>query len=101
MGRGSSKASGANINTRLSVLEKKKITDGIKTHTKEQNDRAENSYLESIGKERNIIENFNSYVKIGYIKSKSDSWWIGHEITYNNLKAKYDFFKKERKRLKR
>ena len=103
MGRGTSKVSGgAQAPARnLTQDRKTRITNGIETHTKEQNDRAEQQYLNYIKREKEIISNYDNYIKIGYIKSKNDEWWKGHEDNYNSLQAQLKFFRKERRRLKK
>ena len=83
----------------LSSDEKAKITKGIEDHTKEQNDNAEIFYITNIDKEKEIVNNYQSYLLSGKIKSKDDEWWQHHENTYKNLTAQYNFFLKERKRL--
>lgn len=80
---------------------KTRITNGIETHTKEQNDKAEQSYLNNIERQKEIISNYDNYIKTGYIKSKNDEWWKNHEDTYNSLQAQLKFFRKERRRLKK
>lgn len=102
-GRGSSSgtATGGGAGSKLSASRKETITNGIKTHTKEQNDRAEASYKRSIVKEREVVENASAYIRVGYIKSTSDPWFQGHVKTLNSLDAQLKFFKKERKRLGR
>lgn len=102
-GRGSSSgaATGGGAGSKLSKSRKETITNGIKTHTKEQNDRAEANYKRSIAKEREVVENASTYIRLGHIKSTSDPWFQGHVESYNSLTAQLKFFQKERKRLKR
>lgn len=102
-GRGSSSGTsiGGGAGSKLSASRKETITNGIKTHTKEQNDRAEVSYKRSIAKEREVVENASAYIRSGYIKNTSDPWFIGHVESLNSLNAQFKFFKKERKRLGR
>lgn len=99
MGRGSSGASrGA---SRLSTAEKQRITNGIASHTESQNDSAMRYYEKRIEREQRVIDNYDGYIRSGYIKGKSDPWWVDHEKSLESLKAQYDFFQKERKRLGR
>ena len=99
MGRGSSGASSGA--SRLSTAEKQRITNGIASHTESQNNSAMRYYEERVEREQRVIDNYDSYIRIGYIKSKSDPWWLDHEKSLESLKAQYDFFRKERKRLGR
>lgn len=92
---------GAQAPTSLTEDIKTRITNGIDTHTKEQNDRAEQFYLNNIEKQKEVISNYDNYIKIGHIKSKNDKWWKYHEDTYNSLQAQLKFFRKERRRLKK
>ena len=103
VGRGGSSgtATGGGAGSKLSASRKETITNGIKTHTKEQNDRAESNYKRSIAKEREVVENASAYIRSGKIKSTNDPWFQGHVESYNNLTAQLRFFEKERKRLKR
>ncbi len=102
MAKGSSGiGGGAQTPTSLTQDVKSRITNGIDTHTKEQNDKAEQSYLNKIERQKEIISNYDNYVKIGYIKGKNDEWWKYHEDTYNFLRAKLKFFREERRRLKK
>ena len=96
MGRGSSGLSGSS----LSAEKKKRITDGIINHTKEQNDGAANHYLSAIAKEKNSLDGYEKAEKVGLIR-RDDSRWEYHEGAYKSLVSQYDFFKKERKRLNR
>ena len=102
MGRGASKAGRSGGGEQiLSPGDKERITKGIETHTKAENDGAETRYKENIEKEKNIIDNYDNYIRIGKIKSRNDEWWQSHESTYNALKSQLSFFRKERKRLRR
>lgn len=101
-GRGSSGGGGGGgAGSKLSASRKETITNGIKTHTKEQNDRAEANYKRSIAKEREVVENASAYIRSGHIKNTSDPWFQGHVESLNSLNAQFKFFKKERKRLGR
>lgn len=83
----------------LSSDRKVEITKGIEDHTKEQNDNAEKYYVERINKEKDVVDNYQSYLSVGKIKSKEDEWWQYHENAYKSLTAQYNFFLKERQRL--
>lgn len=90
---------GSGKSNALSAVQKLQITKGIETHSSEATDRAMASLQASIQKEQNIINNYDKYVKVGYIMGKTDPWWIGHKDNLAGLKAQYAFFQKERKRL--
>lgn len=94
MAKGASGLSGSSI----SAKEKKKITDDIINHTKEQNDGAANFYISAIANEKNSLEGYKKAEKAGLIR-RDDQRWEYHEGAYKSLVSRYDFFKKERKRL--
>ena len=83
----------------LTAEEKANITNGIMTHTSEQNDGAMRTIKNHIDQEQKVIDNYDSYVKLGYITGKGDPWWKGHENTLATLEAQYKFFEQERKRI--
>lgn len=93
-----------NASSAVSVLSKEErasITKNIETHNKADNDKAESNLKMWYERQKNIVDNYESYVKTGKIKGKEDEWWKERESSYNSLKAQYEFFKKERKRLGR
>lgn len=96
-GRGSSNPGGV----KLSPEQKTSIRNGVANHTSAQNDRAEAGYKRDIAREKEIVDRKSDYIRVGYIKSASDPWFQGHLNSYNTLVAKYNVFKKERKRQKR
>lgn len=98
-GRGASSSAKGGGGGGLSKSEKTKITSDIEAHTKSQNDSAESNYKRWIEQEENIINNYDKYKKVGFVKNKKDKWWVDHKNTYDSLKSKYEYFKKERKRL--
>lgn len=107
MGRGRSGVGGGNSSrasipsVRLSTAKKTEITQGIVNHTSAQNDKADASYQSTISREKNILDNYDVYVRMGRIRDKTDEWWQYHQETYDTLIAQYDYFKRERERLKK
>ena len=99
MGRCKSGGKGGKRGVTLSITDKQKITNDIVTHSITDNDRAERNLTNSLDAEKKYVDNYLNYVKTGYIKSKNDPWFKDHVDSYNYLKSKLDFFKKERKRL--
>ncbi len=95
-GRGGS--SGIPAGGTVSAERKKQLRNGIATHTKAENDRAERYIEESLQKEKNIVSNADSYIRVGHIRSRNDPWFQGHVESYNSLKAQLSYFRKERKR---
>ena len=99
MGRGSSGAKSI-----LTAKWKRKLTEGIKTHTPSDNDRAQKYYETQIAKEQKIIDNYDNYVRLGWSgvsEGKNTEWWKYHEDTLASLKAQYSYFMKKRKELGR
>ena len=101
MGRGVSKGSGGGGGGNVSDSMKQQLTNGIMNHGSAANDRAQKGMEDNIAKERNIVNNYSQYRKSGYISGRNDPWYVGHVNTLNSLTAQLNFFKKERKRLKR
>ena len=95
---GLSGSSGISAGGTVSAERKKQLSNGIATHTKAENDRAERGIEQSLQKEKNIVSNADSYIRAGHIKSRNDPWFQGHVESYNSLKAQLSYFRKERKR---
>lgn len=100
---GKSKGKGTSMNTgsgktKLSNDQTLKINNNVKTHSKEDNDRAERNILGRLNKEKDIVNNLDKYIRLGTIKSANDEWFKGHVESYNFLKAQYKEFLKARKK---
>lgn len=96
MGRGKSKIG------YLSAKQKLEWINDLKTHTKEENDRAERNLQRGFDREKKVIDTgYKTYMQMKYIKDENDPWWQDHVKTYNQLKETINFVKKQRKKLKK
>ncbi len=84
----------------LSLEAREKLTQGIISHSDQDNDRAENHMRKKLEQEKAIIDNADAYIKLGYIKSTQDKWFQDHVENANSLEAQLNYFVSERQRLK-
>lgn len=94
-GRGSSSGGGGGQS--LTPEKREQIAKNVATHSPSQNDKAIKNIERAIEREEKIVKNFKQYKQIGYVKSKTDDWWVGHEESYNSLRAQLEEYKKQRK----
>lgn len=90
-----------NSKTQLSMEEKEKITNDIKTHSTSDNDKAERNMERSIKREKIIVDNFEKYKRTKLITGRNDPWFAGHENSLKILTEKLNFFREQRKKLKK
>lgn len=78
----------------LSKDKKAEIINDIKSHSSEDNDRAERNMRKWIERSKEVVDNKRIYEQQGHMES-----YNYHLSTYNSLTKELDFFRKERKRL--
>lgn len=95
-GRG---ASSGLLGKGLSPTERASLTKGIKSHTKEENDKAESRLERNLHKELEVVKNAQTYISLGKIKDTNDQWFQEHVRSAKELSAQLKFFRQQRKRL--
>lgn len=80
----------------LSKGRKEEIRNSIKNHTSSENDGADKTFQRYI----NFVDNLE-IIKLGTIKNKNDEWYQDYVKAYKSLKAQYDYFLKQRKKLQK
>lgn len=71
---------------------------GIRSHTREENDRAIRNIQRDLEREEEIARNYRAYVARGAITGESDPWWVGHQRTLGYLRAQLAEFERVRRR---
>ena len=56
----------------------------MKQHSKAENIRAYKRIQDWLAKEKNVLDNYDNYVKVWYIQNKSDPRWQYHEDSYKS-----------------
>lgn len=82
----------------LSAEKKAKLENDVRTHSKEDNDRAEYNITRALERETKVVTQYDLYRKVNYIKSAEDKWWTDHVYQYEYLTEELKEFKRLRKK---
>lgn len=93
-GRG---ASSGLVGKGISSTKRASLTEGIKSHTKEENDIAERRMEHNLHREMEIVNNAQAYIAAGKIKDTNDPWFQGHVQSSKELSAQLRYFRQQRK----